>query len=121
MISIIVPVYNAEDSVESCIDSILNQSYTDIELILVDDGSKDNSLKICNERAKNDIRITVIHQENGGVSTARNNGLMAARGEYIQFVDSDDTIEQNMTETLWSMMEKEKADLAVCGYKKWNG
>lgn len=116
MISIIVPVYNAENSIESCINSILNQSYTDIELILVDDGSRDNSLKICNEKAKNDTRITVIHQENGGVSSARNNGLMVARGEYIQFVDSDDTIEHDMTETLLSMMEKSKADLVVCGY-----
>ena len=91
-ISVIVPVFNAEKTLQRCIDSILAQSFTDFELILIDDGSIDNSGKICDEYAQKDSRIVSVHQENGGVSSARNKGLDIARGEWITFVDSDDYI-----------------------------
>lgn len=91
-ISIIVPVYNVEAYLCRCIDSILAQTFTDFELILVDDGSPDNCSSICDEYAKKDSRIVVVHKENGGLSDARNTGLDIAKGEYIGFVDSDDFI-----------------------------
>src|SRR5688572_14059839 len=91
-ISIIVPVYNLEDFLPNCIDSLINQSFNDIEIILVNDGSKDNSPKICDEYAESDKRIKVIHKKNEGVSIARNTGLKAAIGEYIVFVDGDDWV-----------------------------
>lgn len=94
-ISIIVPIYNAENFLHYCIDSILKQTYNNFELLLVDDGSPDNSGKICDEYAKKDHRVTVIHKENGGVSSARNAGIEVAEGEYICFVDSDDYLEED--------------------------
>ena len=94
-ISVIVPVYNVEQYLPRCIDSILAQTFTDFELLLIDDGSTDNSGKICDEYAKKkDTKIRVWHKENGGVSSARNMGLDFAKGEYIQFIDSDDFIEK---------------------------
>ena len=113
MISIIVPVYNRENKVGSCIASILNQTYTDLELILVDDGSTDNSVAVCEEYAKQDKRIRIIQKENGGVSSARNCGIKEARGEYLQFVDSDDTIDKEMTQKLYEAVQKNEADEAV--------
>lgn len=95
MISVIVPVYNSEKYLHRCIDSILAQTYTDFELLLIDDGSKDNSGKICDEYAAKDSRIRVFHKENGGVSSARNMGLDNAQGEWITFVDSDDWVEND--------------------------
>ncbi len=95
IISYIVPVYNAEKYLSQCIESILSQKSTDIELILVDDGSTDGSLQICNEYKAKDSRVVVIHKENGGVSSARNKGLEAAHGKYIRFIDSDDKIGEN--------------------------
>ena len=89
MVSIIVPIYNVEKYLSKCIDSILAQTYNDIEVILVDDGSPDNCPKICDEYAQKDNRVIVIHQKNAGVSAARNAGLKAAHGEYIGFVDPD--------------------------------
>ena len=91
-VSIIVPIYNSEAHLSRCIDSILAQTLTDFELILVNDGSQDNSGKICDNYAQKDSRIIVLHKENGGTSSARNVGLKKSRGEYITFVDSDDTI-----------------------------
>ena len=112
-VSVIVPVYNAEGFLRECIDSILTQTYKDFELILVDDGSPDNSGAICDEYAQKDLRVCVIHKENGGVSSARNVGLEAARGEWVYFVDSDDRIEPYSLE---HMIEKtEKYDLVVHG------
>ena len=114
MISVIVPVYKAEKFLNRCVSSILNQTYTDLELILVDDGSPDESPKMCDEFARADERVRVIHKKNGGVSTARNAGLDAARGEYIAFVDSDDFLEPDAYE---KMMEKAKAyncDVVMC-------
>ena len=89
MVSIIVPVYNTEKFLHRCIDSILAQTYTDFELLLIDDGSKDSSGTICDEYAAQDARVRVFHKENGGVSSARNLGLDNARGEWVTFVDSD--------------------------------
>ena len=99
-ISIIIPVYNAENYLRRCIDSVLSQSFTDFELILVDDGSKDKSPQICDEYASQDTRVRVIHKANGGVSAARNDGLDIAKGEYITFIDSDDWVEREYLETL---------------------
>ena len=92
IVSVIVPVYKVENVLHYCIDSILNQTYKNFELILVDDGSPDNSGKICDEYAKKDNRIKVIYKENGGVSSARNCGIDAAKGKYVCFVDSDDYV-----------------------------
>lgn len=99
-ISCIVPVYKVEEALNYCIKSILHQTFTDFELILVDDGSPDNSWKICDEYAEKDTRVKVIHKQNGGVSSARNTGIEAAQGEYICFVDSDDYLESNYLEVL---------------------
>jgi len=99
-VSIVVPVYNVERYLERCIDSILAQTYTNFELILVDDGSPDNSGAICDRYAEQDTRVSVIHQENGGVSKARNAGIERAQGKYLIFVDSDDWIEKNHIELL---------------------
>lgn len=115
MISVIVPVYNVENYLRKCIASIQKQTYTDLEIILVDDGSTDCSGKICDELAAEDSRIIVIHQENGGLSRARNAGLHIANGDYISFVDSDDTIEMEMMQKLLSGIYACKADICMCG------
>lgn len=114
-ISVIVPVYNVRKEIENCIESILNQSFKNLEIILVDDGSTDGSGKICDRYAKKDDRVIVFHKENGGVSSARNVGLKAATGNYIGFVDSDDWIEATMYEELYDMMEKGFANLSISG------
>lgn len=116
-ISIIVPVYNVEQYLENCIESILNQTFKDFELILVDDGSTDNSGKICDIYEKKDSRIKVIHKNNGGLSSARNTGLDIACGKYIGFVDSDDSIHPKMYEVLYNLIEKYKSDISCCNYK----
>lgn len=115
LISVIVPIYNVEPFLPRCIDSIINQTYRDLEIILVDDGSPDNCGTICDDYAKKDSRIIVIHQKNAGQGAARNAGLSIARGTYIGFVDSDDWIAPSMYETLADNLIKEKADIAVCG------
>ncbi|MCI5606734.1 MAG: glycosyltransferase [Treponema sp.] len=112
-ISIIVPVYNVEKYLKRCIDSILAQTFTDFECILIDDGSPDNCPAICDEYAKADKRIKVIHQENKGVSAARNAGLDTAKGEWIGFVDSDDWIEPNMYEQMLGSVNK-NVDVIIC-------
>ena len=106
LVSVIVPVYKVEYVVKNCIESILNQIFTDFELILVDDGSPDNSGKICDEYAKKDDRVIVIHKENGGVSSARNVGIDRAKGKYICFVDSDDYVSKDYLKTLIEIKEK---------------
>ena len=113
-ISVIVPVYKVEKYLQRCIESIINQTYKNLEIILIDDGSPDNCGIICDEYAKKDNRIKVIHKENGGLSDARNAGLDIATGEYIAFVDSDDYIALNMFETLHSLMIKDNSDMALC-------
>ncbi len=117
LISIIVPVYQVEKYLDKCIISIINQSYKNLEIILVDDGSTDSSPAICNQYQKKDTRIKVIHKENGGLSQARNVGLEIAQGDYIGFVDSDDWIESNMYEVLMSSLLETGADIAVCNYQ----
>ena len=116
MVSIIVPVYKVEQYLRQCIDSLLAQTYRETEIILVDDGSPDRCGDICDSYAEQDRRIRVIHQENAGVSAARNAGISIARGEYIGFVDPDDWIAPEMYEKLLTCMDKYSADMAVCGY-----
>lgn len=113
-ISIIVPLYNSEKYLARCIKSILNQTFKNFELILVDDGSIDGSLSICEGFAEKDTRIKVIHKENGGVSTARNTGLEIAVGDYITFVDSDDYIEPNMYEQMMNKALEYDCDVVLC-------
>lgn len=115
MISIIVPVYNVEKYLKRCVDSIVNQTYRDLEIILVDDGSTDNSGLFCDDLKRMDSRIKVIHKENGGLSSARNAGLSVALGEYIAFVDSDDWIDTDMYECMISAIEETKSEVAVTG------
>ena len=116
MISIIVPVYNTEQYLHRCVDSILAQTYTDFELLLIDDGSSDSSGAICDEYATKDSRVRVFHKENGGVSSARNLGLDNAQGEWIGWVDSDDYISPDMYERLFSAVEMDDADLVYCNF-----
>lgn len=116
-ISIIVPIYNNEKYCSKCIKSIVDQTYRNIEILIIDDGSTDNSLKICKEYAQKDNRIKVIHKENGGLSTARNLGLDNVTGEYIAFIDSDDYIHPKMIERLHSALISTKADISVCNLK----
>jgi glycosyltransferase involved in cell wall biosynthesis len=115
-ISVIVPVYKVELYLRQCIDSIITQSYTNLEIILVDDGSPDNCGKICGEYEKNHSRIKVIHKKNGGLSDARNAGIDICSGEYLTFVDSDDWIETDMIETLYNNLVNHDADISCCGY-----
>lgn len=115
MISVIVPVYNVEAYLPRCLDSILAQSYNNLEVILVDDGSADGSGAICDEYAALDSRIRVIHKENGGLSSARNAGIQAATGEFLSFVDSDDWIEPDTYEVMLSIAEKYQVPLVCAG------
>ena len=110
-ISVIVPVYNTEKYLPRCIDSILAQTFTDFELLLIDDGSTDNSGRICGEYALKDKRIKVVHKENGGVSRARNLGIDNAQGEYLSFIDSDDYIRPTMYSELIAIADKYNVDL----------
>lgn len=113
LFSIIVPVYNVEAYLPKCVDSILNQTYKNFELILVDDGSPDNSGKMCDEYAKKDSRVKVVHKENGGLSSARNAGIDCTNGEFLLFVDSDDFIENNTLEILYKKIIETDCDI-VC-------
>ena len=115
LVSVIVPVYNVELYLEGCVESIIKQSYSNLEIILVDDGSTDNCGQLCDKYAELDKRVTVIHKTNGGLSSARNRGIEAAKGDYLCFVDSDDWLEPNYVK---DFMEKASADSIVCcGYK----
>jgi len=117
LISVIVPIYNAEAFLDLCVQSILAQTYSDIEVILVNDGSTDKSGVLCDNFAKKDVRVKVIHQTNGGMNCARNAGLDSAQGEFIIFIDSDDTIDLNMYECLYEHITKSGADISICGYR----
>lgn len=114
MVSIIVPIFNGEKYINRCIKSILNQTHINLELILVDDGSTDNSKQICEQYSKSDSRVKIIYKKNQGVSAARNSGLKVAQGKYIQFIDIDDYIDSNMTELMISAIKK--SDLVIVGY-----
>lgn len=111
MVSVIIPVYKVEKYLRQCVDSVLNQTYTDLEIILVDDGSPDRCGEICDAYAKKDTRVIVIHKENGGLSDARNAGMNIAQGEYIYFLDSDDYIKPDAIECLVNIADKEHADI----------
>ena len=113
-VSIITAVYKAENFLQRCVDSILKQTYQNIELLLIDDGSPDSCPKMCDEFAKKDARIKVVHKENGGVSSAWNAGLNHATGNYIAFVDSDDWVEPNYIEELYTTLQKYHSDIAIC-------
>jgi glycosyltransferase involved in cell wall biosynthesis len=118
MITIIVPVYNVEQYVSNCIESIIGQTYKELEIILVDDGSTDSSGHICDRYAQKDARIKVIHKQNGGLSDARNVGLDVATGEYIGFVDGDDFVSSTMYEKLLGIITSQEADLVICDYEE---
>ena len=122
MISVIIPIYNVEQYLEECIDSVLNQTYKDLEIILVDDGSTDSSGKICDKYLLIDDRVVVIHKLNGGLVSARKSGLNASTGKYVGYVDGDDWIEPDMYECLYKSIENNAADFAMCScfydYKK---
>ena len=120
-ISVIVPIFNTAEYLHKCIYSIKNQSYKNLEIILVNDGSTDHSLDICNKFAENDKRIIIIDKENGGVSTARNTGLDIASGDYIGFVDADDYIDKDMYKVLIETSIKNNADIVECGINVING
>ncbi len=114
MISFIVPVYKSENTLSRCIESLRNQTVEDLEILLVDDGSPDGSGRLCDEWAARDRRIRVLHKENGGVSSARNAGIQAAKGDYLIFTDSDDYVEPDLAEKL--LAEMDDGDLAICGF-----
>ena len=120
-ISVIVPIYKVEKYLMRCIKSIQNQTYTNLEIILVDDGSPDRCGEICEEFARQDKRICVIHKENGGLSDARNAGLEVAKGEYIAFVDSDDYIAPDFLQTLYGHLVETDSDVALCSYQVVTG
>ena len=115
-VSVIVPVYNVEKYLRKCVESIKNQTYRNLEIILVDDGSSDHCGEICDELATSDSRIRVIHKENGGLSDARNAGMDISTGDYIGFVDSDDYIDEDFHEILVENLEKYNADISCCRY-----
>lgn len=115
LVSVIVPVYNVEKYIDKCVSSILGQSYTNLEVILVDDGATDSCPDKCDAWALKDERIKVVHKKNGGLSDARNAGMSIAKGEYIAFVDSDDWLEQNFIQVLYEAILRNQCDVAECG------
>lgn len=115
LVSILVPVYNVESYLSQCLDSLINQTYNNLQIVLIDDGSKDNSWSIMQDYATKDNRIEIYHQENAGVATTRNNLLEKIKGEYVLFVDSDDWIELDMVEFLINKAINESTDMVVCG------
>lgn len=121
LVSIIIPIYKVELYLKRCLDSVLNQTYTNLEIILVDDGSPDGCPQICDEYAAKDKRIAVIHKENGGLSDARNAGLDICKGKYISFIDSDDWVDEKYIEILLNLAIKENADIAIGENIQTNG
>ena len=119
LISIIVPIYKVEKYLCRCVDSILNQTYVNLEIILVDDGSPDDCPQICDDYAEKDNRIKVIHKENGGLSDARNAGMEIAKGKYISFIDSDDYVSLDFFETLYNTIITENSDIVECSVVKF--
>lgn len=121
LISIIIPVYNVEKYLSECLDSVITQTYENLEILLIDDGSTDGSGKICDEYAQKDARIKVIHKENGGVSSARNMGLDLAQGEYIAFIDSDDRVKREYIQKLYEKVKIENAEVCLCHFSHFVG
>ena len=118
MISVIIPVYNTKQYLRSCLDSVLAQTYTELEILFIDDGSTDGSSELLDSLAETDSRIRIVHQANGGVCAARNRGIEEARGEYLSFIDSDDTLEPDMYETLMGLIRAHGVDIAHCSYNR---
>lgn len=118
LVSVVVPVYNVEKYLRRCIDSIILQSYINLEIILVDDGSLDSSGNICDEYLKKDKRIKVIHQKNGGLSAARNTGIKKSIGKYICFIDSDDYVEKDYVKIMYDKIILDDSDIVICNYKR---
>lgn len=118
MISVIVPVYNVENYLSKCIESLIEQTYKNLEIILVDDGSTDESGDICDKYMFKDTRIKVFHKKNGGLSDARNYGIERASGDYIAFLDSDDWVDSTLYENLYRLIKKYEADISICNFKK---
>lgn len=116
MVSIIIPVYNSEKYLSKCLDSVVNQTYKDLEIIIINDGSTDSSTRILKHYKESDLRITVLNQNNNGLSSARNAGLKTCSGDYVLFFDSDDFMEKNMVETMYKRAVEVKADVVVCPY-----
>lgn len=116
LISIVVPAYNVSDFLDRCIESLVNQTYLNLEIIIVDDGSKDSTSSLCDIWEKKDSRIRVIHKKNQGLGLARNTGLQYCKGKYISFVDSDDFVDKNMYETMVNILEKKDADTCYCSH-----
>ena len=115
IVSVLIPVYNVEKYLERCLESLINQTLTQIEIVCVNDGSTDNSLKILEEYSKKDSRIVIVNKPNGGLPSARNAGLDVAKGKYVGFVDSDDYVQTDMFEKLYQTAEREKSDIVICG------
>lgn len=121
LVSIIIPVYNVDQYIDECLNSVINQTYKNLEIVIIDDGSTDESLQICRKYATRDGRVIVLHQDNAGVSAARNAGLDIITGEYVLFVDSDDRIEYNMVECLVQEIDKDtEIDAVFCGYEEFD-
>lgn len=118
LISVIIPVYNVENYLEKCIESVINQTYENLDIILIDDGSKDNSGVICDDYKNKDSRIRVIHKENGGLSDARNVALDVTKGSYITFIDSDDYVTNDYVEYLYNLIKKTGSDISMCCFQK---
>ena len=118
LISVIIPVYKVEQYLKRCVDSVLNQTYKNIEIILVDDGSPDNCPQLCDKFASENSLIKVVHKKNGGASSARNAGLDVCNGDYISFIDSDDFIDENFLSRLYSLIRKYEADVAMVKYRE---
>ena len=116
LVSIIVPVYNVKKYLDNCLESIINQTYKSLEIILVDDGSTDGSSEICDNYRLKDNRIVVIHKQNGGLSSAKNAGLEVCKGNYISFVDSDDYVDSNFIEELYNNIQNTNSDISLCNY-----
>lgn len=121
LISVIVPIYKVQDYLNRCVRSIVNQTYKNLEIILVDDGSPDDCPRICDEWGKKDQRIKVIHKENGGLSDARNAGMKVMTGTYVSYVDSDDWIEQDMYQKMMNAIKENDADICECAFEKTSG
>ena len=116
LISVVIPIYNVEKCLEKCVNSVIKQTYKNIEIFLIDDGSKDKSGKMCDDLAKKDDRIRVFHKKNGGLSDARNYGTERANGKYIVFIDSDDFVDSKYLEYLYNLITTNNADISVCNY-----
>ena len=121
LVSVVIPIYNVENYLQRCVDALLQQTYRELEVILVDDGSTDRSGDICDYYAKKDVRVKIIHQMNAGQSAARNAALKIASGKYICFVDSDDYVPMNYIETLYQWLTETGADVSLCEYIKFTG